>query len=198
VEARAVAQIDDRQVEGLGEVDKADDLVARVGGPAPAIEERVARHHRHGQAVDAGEPGDDRAAEHFAHFEERAPVDHGFDDRAHLVDPAALARDHLKEELLAPFGVVGRLAARRDLVNRWREVREKTPGGGKGFLLAVGRMVDGAAAGLDFPAAQFEPVELLLAERVDHRGPGDEEGGGILGHHRIMARGHARRAKPGD
>src|SRR5881392_707200 len=98
-------------MEGLGEIDEADDLVASVRGPAAAVEERVARQHRDRQAVDPRETRDDRSAEQAAHLEERALVDHRLDDRPHLVDLAAVARDRLEQELVAALGLVGLRAA---------------------------------------------------------------------------------------
>lgn len=38
----------------------------------------------------------------------------------------------------------------------------------------------------------------IIDQRIDHRRPGDEQRRGLLGHDRIMARRHARRAQPGD
>jgi hypothetical protein len=57
-------------MEGLGHVEEARHLLAGVGRPAAAVEHRIARHHRHRPAIDAGEAGRDRAAVELAHLEE--------------------------------------------------------------------------------------------------------------------------------
>ena len=109
-------------MERLGEVDEAHDLLARVRRPGAAVMERIARHQRHGDAVEAGEAGDDGAAEHAAHLEERALVDDRLDDGPHLVDLAAIAR-HVCEQLrVGARDRIGALRARRDLVDRLRHV----------------------------------------------------------------------------
>src|SRR5438067_746524 len=105
-EAGAVDEIDDGQVEGLREVHEALDLLAGVRGPGAAVEERIARHQRHGPAVEAREAGDHRAAVERPEREERAPVDDRLDDRAHLVRLADVVRDRAEEPGLAAPGVV--------------------------------------------------------------------------------------------
>src|SRR5439155_677207 len=92
-EARAVDQIEDGQVERLRGVDEALDLLAGVGRPRAAVEERVAGHDGDRPAVQAREPGDDRAAVERRDLEERAGVHDGLDDRPHLVRLADVARD---------------------------------------------------------------------------------------------------------
>jgi hypothetical protein len=105
-------------VKGFREIDKADDLVARVGGPRAAIEERIARHDRDRQPVHERESGDDGPPEHAAHLEKGALVDNRVDDRAHLVDLAAVARDRFEQEFLAPVRVVVARQPRRQLEHR--------------------------------------------------------------------------------
>ena len=60
--AGAVDEVDHGQVEGLRDVDEALDLLAGVRRPRAAVVVRIARHQRHRPAVEAREPGDDRAA----------------------------------------------------------------------------------------------------------------------------------------
>ena len=70
-----------------------------------------------------------RAAEHAAHLEERALVDDRLDDRAHPVDLAAVARDRVEQQLLAPLAdrrCAGRAAA--TLVDRGGQVGQEAPG----------------------------------------------------------------------
>src|SRR5215831_570565 len=51
-EARAIDEMHHREVEGVGEVDEAGDLLRRCGGPAAAINEGIARQHRDGPAIE--------------------------------------------------------------------------------------------------------------------------------------------------
>src|SRR3546814_15351958 len=96
-------------------------------------------HQGHGHAVEPREAGDDRAAVHPAHLEERVLVDHRVDDRAHLVDPAPVARDDLEELLLAALRIVLARGAGRDLVDGGGGIGEETPGAGEGLLLGIDR-----------------------------------------------------------
>ena len=105
-EAGAIHQVNNRQMEGLGEVDPADHLVAGIGRPRSAIVERIARQHQNRAAFQPGKPGDDRTAEIGVDLEERALVDDGVDDRAHLVDLAAIARHHLEQQFLRALRIV--------------------------------------------------------------------------------------------
>ena len=106
-EARAIHQIDDRQMEGLGEIDPAHHLLAGFRRPRSAIVEGIARQQQHRAAFQPRKPGDDRAAEIGVDLEERALVDDGVDDRAHLVDLAAIARHRLHQRFLRALRIVG-------------------------------------------------------------------------------------------
>ncbi|KIU01630.1 hypothetical protein QU38_00645, partial [Staphylococcus aureus] len=99
-EAGAVHQIDHRQMEGLGEVDPANHLLTRVRSPRAAVVERIAGEQQHRPALDPRQAGDDRPAEIGGDLEERALVDHGLDDRPHLVDLPAVARHGCQQRLL--------------------------------------------------------------------------------------------------
>ncbi len=59
-EARAVDEVDDGQVEGLGHVHEPLHLLAGVGGPGAAVVERVARHQRDRPPVEPRQARDDR------------------------------------------------------------------------------------------------------------------------------------------
>ena len=169
MEPGTVAEIDHRQVEGLGKVDKADDLVAGIRGPAAAVEKRVRCHDRDRHAVDPREAGDHRTAEHAAHLEKRALVDHRFDDRPHLVDLPRVARDHGEEELVTAFGVVGLRTFRQHLEHRGRQVGEEPAGRLQTpppQCRPRGRPHRNASG---FPSRPIEPVKLLAFQRVHHQ-----------------------------
>ena len=86
----------------------------------------------------------------------------------------------------------------RRLVDRRRQVGQEAAGRGEGLVLAVGRLVDGAGAQLDLPAAQLLLVVLLGAEAIHHRRAGDEHRRDLLHHHRVVRGGEPRRAQAGD
>ena len=136
------------------------------------------------------------AAEIGAHLEERALVDHRVDDRAHLVDLAAVARHRLHQRFLRALRIVVAGYGRRQLVDRRRQIGEETPGAGEGFLLGIDGMVDAAGAGLDVGAAEFLFCQVLT-EPFHHRRAGDEHRR-RLGHDGIVAGGEPRRAKARD
>ena len=182
-EARTVAQIDDRQVEGLGHVDEAHDLGAGVRRPGAAVVVGIARQDRHRQAVEAREAGDHRPPEHLAHLEERALVDDCVDDGAHLVDLAPVARDDAEQALLAPVGRIAALGPRRDAVDRRRQVGQEAAGAGERLLLGVDGMIDGAGPALHLPAAELLLAQVL-ADAGYHGRAGHEHGRGRLGHDR--------------
>jgi hypothetical protein len=162
---------------------RADDFVAGVGVPRAAAVEGIAGHEGDGPAVEPGEAGDDAAAEFLAHFEERGMVGDGFDDAAHVVGVAAVARDDGEQEFGARFMVVaaGR-GAGRQVPDGAGEIGEETAGGGEGFFFGIHGVVDGAGGELDFPAAEFL-LGAGLAELFDHGRAGDEDGGDVLDHH---------------
>src|SRR6185436_17212540 len=118
-----------------------------------AVEVRIARHQRDRPAVKPRVAGDDRAAVERRHLEERALVDNRFDDASHLVRLALIVRDRLEEPRVAALWIVTAGPARRHVVDRRREVREKAPRAREGFFLAVDGVVDGAGLELDLPAA---------------------------------------------
>ena len=95
------------------------------------------------------------------------------DDRAHLVDLAAVARDRRQQALVAPSGSSSHRIVGGSVVDRGRQIGQEAARAGERFFLGVGRLVDGAGARLDLPAAQLLLVELL-AEPRHHRRAGDE------------------------
>ena len=102
--ARAIDQMHDRQMEGLGEIDETGNFLRGIGGPGAAIDERVAGHDRHRPAIQTGQPGNHRAAIVAAKFHETALVDHRLDDRAHFIDFAAVARHRPDQPSSRRFG----------------------------------------------------------------------------------------------
>ncbi len=181
-------------MERLRDVEEALDLLAGVGRPGAAVEVRIARHQRHRPAVEPRVAGDDRAAVERRDLEERALVDDRLDDAPHLVGLARVVRDRLEEPRIAPLRIVAARAARRQVVDRRREVREKAPRALERLFLAVDGVVDGAGLELDLPAAELVLGELL-AQALDHRRPGDEERGEVLHHDRVVRGGEVRGAE---
>ena len=131
-----------------------------------------------------------------AHLEERALVDDGLDDGAHLVDLAAVARHRLHQRFLRALGIVVAGKRRRQFIDRRRQIGQEAPGAGERLLLGIDRMIDAAGAGLDIGAAEFLLGEIL-AEAFHHRRTRDEHRR-VLGHDRIMAGRQPRRAEARD
>ena len=52
-----IHEMHDRQMEGLGQVDKAGDFVRGIRRPAGAMKIRITRKHRHRPTVQAGQAG---------------------------------------------------------------------------------------------------------------------------------------------
>src|SRR5712692_10196799 len=92
-------------------------------------------------AVDSAQPGDHRAAVVATDLEERVLVEHGLDDRPHLVDFSPVARDRIEEPCLAPFRIVGDGAARGKLVDRGGQVGQESARSCEHVLLALGLVV---------------------------------------------------------
>ena len=183
-------------MEGFGKIDVAHHLLAGVRRPRAAIVEGIAGQQQHRPALQPRQACDDRAAEIRRHLEERALVDHGVDDRPHLVDLAAVARHRFHQRFLGALRIVLAGKRRRQFVDRRRQIGQEAPGAGERFLFGIDRVIDAAGAGLDFPAAQFLLAEIL-AEPFHHRRAGDEHRR-AFGHHRIMAGRKPRRAQPRD
>ena len=183
-------------MEGLRQVDPALHLLAGVRRPRAAVVEGIARHQRHRPAVEPGEPGDDRTAVQRADLEERSAIHDAFDDRAHLVDLPGVARHDVAQPRLAALGVVGLGPPRGQVVDRGRQIGEEAARAGEGVLLRVDGAVHRARPELDPPPAQLVLGELL-AEARDDRGSGDEEGGLVLDHDRVVRGGQVRGAEPG-
>ena len=78
----------------------------------------IAGEQQHGAAFKARQAHDDRPAEIGAHFKERALVDDGVDDRAHLVDLAAAARHRLHQRVFRALGIVVAGRGRRQIIDR--------------------------------------------------------------------------------
>ena len=134
------------------------------------------------------------AAEHLAHLEEGALVDHGVDDRPHLVDLAAVARDDGEQRLLAPVGRIDALAPRGHAVDRGGQVGQEAARALERLLLRLHRVIDGAGPALHLPAAELLLVERL-ADARDHRRSRHEHGGGRFRHDRVVAGRQPRRAE---
>ena len=196
-EAGAVDEVDDGEVEGLGEVDEADDFVAGVGGPGAAVVVGVGGEEGDGPAVDAGEAGDEGAAEIGADFEEGVVVDEGFDDGAHFVDLAPVAGDGGEEGFVAAVGVIGGGESWGEAVDGGGEVGEEASGVGEGVVFGVDGLVDGAVAGVDVVSAELLLVEGL-ADAFDDGGTGNEEGGGVFDEDGVVAGGEVGGAEAGD
>ncbi len=114
----------------------------------------------------------------------------------HLVDLAAVARHRLHQGLFRALRIVVAWNGRRQLIDRRRQIGQKSPGAGKSFFFGVDGMIDAAGAGLDIGAAEFLFCQILTETFYDRR-TGDEHRR-RLGHHGIMGRRQPRRAEARD
>ena len=103
----------------------------------------------------------------------------------------------LQQRLVAALRIVGRLAARRELVDRRRQVREEAPNPRERFCFGRDLVVDRAVAGVDRAAAERLLVDLLAEPGHDRR-TGDEQLRRALHHHAVVTRDDAGRAETGD
>src|SRR5258705_39278 len=128
----------------------------------------IAGEQQNGAAFQTREPRDDRSAEIGSDLEERALVDYGVDDRAHLVDLTAAARHRFHQRFLGALGIVSAGNGRRQVIDRRRQVGQKAPGAVERLLFGIDRIIDAAGAGLDVGAAKFL-LRQILAKPVDDR-----------------------------
>ena len=152
-----------------------------VGGAA--VVHRVVRHHTDRVAVDPGQPGDPGPAVQRGDREERALVDDELDEPLGVVHPARLAGHERRQRLVATVDRIGRLAARRHLVDARRQVREELADHRDRLLLGAGEVVDDAA----HPGVDLRAAELLLGDvdperRLDDRRAAREHLG-VVDHH---------------
>ena len=184
------------EVEGVGHVDEATELLA--GGrvePAPVVL-GIGRHDGDRPAAQAGQAGDDRPPEQPRDLEEGALVHDGFYDPARLEHLAGRARDGIGEPVVTPVHRVGALQHGRQLEHRAGEVAEKSADPLEGILLVVGLVGDDTVAGVHGAAS-----ELLLRHvfaGVTHEGrTGGKDLRGPPDHHRVVALARLQRTQTG-
>jgi len=112
--------VDDREVEGVGEVDETSQLVGRRRGQAAAIDFRFGGEHGDRVAVESGEGGDQARPEVTAELEHRPGVEDGGENPPHVVGLPPVARDGAEQPLVAPPRVIARFRARRHLPDAGR------------------------------------------------------------------------------
>ena len=189
----------DREVERVGEVDEARDLLRRRGRSSRPRRStgslaRIAtgQPSRRARPVTAERPLNRPISNHDPRSTMR------FDDRADLVDLAPVARDRGRERRVAAFAGRRRPGARGgSSSHRRREVREEAPRARERVGLGLHLVVDGAVAGVNRAAAERLLVDVL-AELRDDRRARDEQLRCALDHHAVVARDDTRRAESGD
>ncbi len=82
-------------------------------------------------------------------------------------------------------------------MDRAGQVGQEPPSGFERLVLGIDGMVDGAAAQLDLPAAEFL-LGAWFAQPFHHRRAGDEHRRDLLDHDRVMRRDQSRGAEAGD
>ena len=173
-EAGLIGERDQRQVEGVAELDQADHFVAGGDIGRAARVDRVVGHHAHRIAVDPGEAGDAGAPVERSDLEERSLIDDGVDRLVPVVGAAAVAGHEAAQPLVAAVGVVGGLDARRQFPDVGWQVGEPLADLAEGVFLGFGEVVDGAAL-VDVYALV---AEVLFADVVAQRGADDRRAAG--------------------
>ena len=199
--ARVVAQVEDRDVEQVAEVDVAGELVAPVSRERTAVDvPRVGCDHAHGVAVHADEAHDLVGAPQRTDLEERPLVGDQLDRPPNVECGRPLAGNDREQLFLGSVGGivgVGREDA-RCVVHRRGQVGDETSGLGHRLLLALGEVVDGPIGAVDPPI-----TEVLLRDVVSHgvahdRRTGDEQLADVAHHHREVSEDRLRRADSDD
>jgi hypothetical protein len=93
--------------------------------------------------------------------------------------------------------IVPALGARRQLPDRRRQIGQEFARALEGLFLRVDRIVDGARRDLHLVAAELL-LGALLAEPIHHWRTGDEHGGLLFHHQRVMTGRQARSTKACD
>ena len=197
-EARLVDEVDDGQVERVGQIDEAGDLLAGLGRPAAAVHVGVAGEDGDGPAVEPGQTGHGRATPAAPDLREGVAVDERVDDRPDLVDLPPVAGDRVDQPVVAALRIValGLRRARRCVEHRRRQIREEASRQRERVLFVGDDIVDDTVAAVDGAAAETLLVDLL-AEPGDDRRSRDEHLRRALHHHREVAAHDARRAESG-
>ena len=119
------------------------------------------------------------------------------DDPAHVVGLLLHLRHRRDQRLIAPVRIIPAAHPRRHVMDRARQIGQEPPGGVERLFLGIDRVIDGAAAQLDLPAAEFL-LGARLAQPFDDRRAGDEDRGDFLHHDRVVRGDQARGAEAGD
>ena len=137
-------------------------------------------------------------AEPAPDLEERALVDDRLDDRADLVDLAAVLRGTAPiSQSSAALGVVVGRGPLGQLVDRGRQVGQEAAGALEGLVLAVDDVVDGAVARRGSGRRPAPPWSTCSPIGRDQRRPGDEDLASVADHQRVVAGRDPRGAEPG-
>jgi len=153
-EARLVDEVHARHVERVAEVDETGHLLRRRPVEPAAAMERIAREDADREAVEPREARGERPAEVAADLEERVAVDDQPHELPRVVAALSVPRHDRQQRLLAPHGIVARLAARRDLPDVRRQVREEAADLRERVVLALGLVVDDAVPRVDVRATE--------------------------------------------
>ena len=117
-EARIVHQVDNREVERLGQVDEPGDLLRRGGRPTTAVVIRVACQDGHRPAVQPCQATDGRSTEGRSELEEAVLVDHRVDDRPHPVDLPAVPGHQVRQVGIGAVRIIRARSPLCQLVHR--------------------------------------------------------------------------------
>jgi len=160
-ETGRVAQGNDRQVEGIAELQEARRLVGRVRVDGAAEVHRVVGQHPDRPTVEAGEGGHHAGGEAGTQLKGGTDIEEALDDGVDVVGAAALGGDHVAQRQL-----VGRLEGGAVPL---LEEREIAPGGFDGRRIVGDGEVDDPVRPLHLDGADLLGRELPEAAPLDHR-----------------------------
>ena len=195
-EAGHIQEYDDRQVEGIAEVDEVAVLLCGPAVHSAREAHGIAADDAHAVAVQAREAGYERTCPVPPHLKEIAVIHHKANELARIVAAPSVGRDDVQELFGASVRRIAGLYARRDFVGGVGQIRYERLNLLEGVLFAFGFVVHLAAVvDVHHIAAEFFFVEGFADGAAHHGRAGGEYLGLSLDHNGEV--GHKRESGGG-
>ncbi len=196
-EAWLIDEVDDRKPELVAQVHEACQLLGSIRGQASGVVVRIGGEYTDRPPVEACQDRAKGTPVLRAQLEQRAPIEHRFEDRSRLVGLAPVARHDREQVLLAAVArITGRHQRRRLPDVRGKKGKEMLDLRER-VLLVLRLVVHRACASLCPRAAELLLVGRLSHRGCHHRGTGDEHLGRSAHDHREVRGNHSRGAQAG-
>ena len=170
-------------VETVAKAHEAGALDGGVDVQHPGQNRRLVGQDPHGPPVQASQADNDVLGPVFLDLKEVIVIHVGMDDVADIIGLVGIGRHHLPQVLVAPAGIVGGLDPRGVLGVVLRQKGQELPHLEQAGAIIKGGKVSHAALGIvGHGTAQVFLVHVLLGDRLDHFGTGDEHVAGIFDH----------------